>query len=156
MQNHCVLKYSASDGGSVTWFEPPPPRTTSDPNEVLPTISLNLYERSPATLKWSYNFTAVSLILAVLKFNGAGIVNYQNGRVGVVSNQFRERFSGSFTPQSASLVISPVTAADDKAYGTFTCELIASNSDVWVRAIQVQVLGKFESVADILEIHTSV
>ena len=123
---------------------------------MLPAISLNFYERSPATLKWSYNFTAVSLLLAVLKFNGAGIVNYQNGQTGVVSDQFRERFSGSFTPQSASLVISPVTAADDKAYGTFTCELIASNSDVWVRAIQVQVLGKFESVADILEIHTSV
>ena len=87
------------------------------------------------------------MILVFLKFNGAGIVNYQNGQTGVVSDQFRERFSGSFTPQSASLVISPVTAADDKANGTFTCELIASNSDVWVRAIQVQVLGKLESVA---------
>ena len=123
---------------------------------MLPAISLNFYERPPATLKWSYNFTAVSILLVILKFNGAGIANYRSGQAGVVSDQFQERFGVSFTPLSASLFISHVTAADDKAYGTFTCELIASNSDVWVRAIQVQVLGKSESVADILEIHTSV
>ena len=40
-----------------------------------------------------------------------------------------------------------MTNADDKANGTFICELIASNSDVWVRAIQVEVVGKFKSVA---------
>ena len=114
---------------------------------MLPTINLNFYDRSPAALKWSFNSTAVSIVLVILKFNGAGIVNYQNEKTGVVSDQFQERFSGSFTPQSASLFISPVTAADDKANGTFTCELIADNSDFWVRAIQVQVLGKFKSVA---------
>ena len=152
MKCNCVLKYSASDGGSVTWFEPAPVRTTSDPNEVLPTINLKFYESSPATLKWSYNFTAVSILLVILKFNGVGIVNYQNGQTGVVYDQFQERFSGSFTPQSASLFISPVTAADDKANGIYTCELIASNSDVWVRAIQVQVIGEFKCVADLIEI----
>nr|XP_058961494.1 fibroblast growth factor receptor 3-like [Pocillopora verrucosa] len=130
-----------SDGGSVTWFEPSPVTTVSDPNEVLPTITLKLHDGSPATLKWSYNYTAASIILVFLKFDGVGIiVNYQNGQTGVVSDQFKERFSVSFTPQSASLFISPVTAADDKADGTFTCELVTSNADVWVRAIQVQVL----------------
>ena len=113
---------------------------------MLPAINLNFFDGSPATLKWSYNFTAVSVLLVFLKFNGAGIVAYQNGQVGV-SNLFKERFNGSFTPQSASLFISPVTAADDKANGTFTCEITGSNADVWIRAIQVQVLGKFESAA---------
>ena len=89
----------------------------------------------------------------ILKFNGAGIVNYQNGQTGVVSDQFKERFNGSFTPKSASLFIFPVTAADDKANGTFTCELATSmNADVWVRAIQVQVLGEFKCVANLIEI----
>ena len=88
----------------------------------------------------------------ILKFNGAVIVNYQNGQTGVVSDQFQERFNGSFTPQSASLFIFPVTAADDKANGTFTCELTTSNADVWVRAIQVQVLGEFKCVANLIEI----
>ena len=45
-----------------------------------------------------------------------------------------------------------MTAADDKADGIFTCELIASNSDVWVRAIEVQVIGEFKCVADLIEI----
>ena len=114
---------------------------------MLPTVNLKFYERSPATLKWSYNYTAVSVILVFIKFKGVGIVNYQNGKTGVVSDEFQERFSGSFTSQSASLFISPVTAADDRVNGTFTCELITSNSKVWVRAIQVQVLGEFKSVA---------
>ena len=115
---------------------------------MLPTITLKLHDGSPATLKWSYNYTAASIILVFLKFDGVGIiVNYQNGQTGVVSDQFKERFSVSFTPQSASLFISPVTAADDKADGTFTCELVTSNADVWVRAIQVQVLGKIKNVA---------
>ena len=110
---------------------------------MLPTIILKFNESYPAILKWSYNFTAVSISLVFLKFNGDGIVSYQNGQAGDVSSKYQERFSVSFTPRSASLFISPVTAADDKANGTFTCELIASNADVWVRAIQVQVLGKF-------------
>ena len=91
----------------------------------------------------------------MLKFNGAGIASYQNGQAGDVDSKFQERFSVSFTSRSASLFISHVTAADDKAYGAFTCELIASNAEVWVRAIQVQVLGKLKSIADLLGIHTS-
>ena len=40
-----------------------------------------------------------------------------------------------------------MTVADDKAYGEFSCELIDSIADYWMRAIQVQVIGKLESVA---------
>ena len=41
-----------------------------------------------------------------------------------------------------------MTVADDKANGKFRCELIDSGADIWKRAIQVQVIGKLESVAD--------
>ena len=41
-----------------------------------------------------------------------------------------------------------MTVADDKANGEFSCELIDSYSNIWKRAIQVQVIGKLESVAD--------
>ena len=48
----------------------------------------------------------------------------------------------------ASLFISSVTVADDKANGEFRCELIDSSPDTWKRAIKVEVTGKLESVAD--------
>ena len=41
-----------------------------------------------------------------------------------------------------------MAVADDKANGEFRCELIDSSPDTWKRAIQVQVIGKLESVAD--------
>ena len=41
-----------------------------------------------------------------------------------------------------------MTVADDKANGEFSFELIDANTDTWKRAIQVQVVGKLDSVDD--------
>ena len=41
-----------------------------------------------------------------------------------------------------------MTVADDKAHGEFSCELVDSTAISWKRAIQVQVIGKLESVVD--------
>ena len=41
-----------------------------------------------------------------------------------------------------------MTVADDKANGEFRCEIADLNIVTWKRAIQVQVIGKLESVAD--------
>ena len=41
-----------------------------------------------------------------------------------------------------------MTVADDKANGEFSCELGDFDLVIWKRAIQVQVIGKLESVAD--------
>ena len=62
--------------------------------------------------------------------------------------QFQERFNVSSTTGKASLFISPVTVGDDKAYGEFRCELIDSLPKTWKRAILLEVIGKFKSVAD--------
>ena len=40
-----------------------------------------------------------------------------------------------------------MTVADDKANGEFRCEIADLNIVTWKRAIQVQVIGKLESVA---------
>ena len=42
------------------------------------------------------------------------------------------------------LSISPITIADDKSNGEFSCELNDAKSSTWKRAIQVQVIGKLE------------
>ena len=40
-----------------------------------------------------------------------------------------------------------MTVADDRANGEFRCEIVDRNVVTWKRAIQVQVIGKLESVA---------
>ena len=111
--NNCDPKYSPSDGGSVTWYEPSPVSATSSTAEVLP----------PGIV---------------------GIVNIgkDGSAAGPIRAEFQKRFNVSATPQTASLSISPVTIADDKSNGEFSCELNDANSDTWKRAIQVHVIGK--------------
>ena len=138
---------SPSDGGSVTWYEPIPIKTTSNPAEVLPPVIVSANEGEPTTLNWNYSLT-LGLVFGNIKFNNDGIVNIQSdGSVGPMSVKFQRRFSVSSTPGRISLSICPVTAADDKANGEFSCSLIDGYSHTWKRAIQVQVLGKIKSVA---------
>ena len=116
--------------------------TTANPAEVIPPVIVPIYEGNPATLSWNYSLTA-DLIIAVLRFNGGGIVSIQkNGEPSDVNIYFRDRFTVSSTAQSATLFISHVTVADDEANGDFTCNLIDSDGNTWKRAIQLKVLGK--------------
>ena len=132
----------------MTWFEPSPVKTTSNPNEKFPPVIVQVYEGSSVTLNWNYSLTS-GLDFGVIRFNSDGIVIIQaDGSARPVAAKFRERFSSSSTLGRASLSISPVTVADDKANGEFRCELFDTKSNNWKRAIQVQVLGKLESVAD--------
>ena len=146
----CDLKYSPSDGGSVTWYEPSPVSTTSNTAEVLPPGIVQVYEGSSVTLNWNFSLSVGLGLGFIIKFNTVGIVNIgkDGSAAGPIRAEFQKRFSVSATPQSASLSISPVTIADDKSNGEFSCELNDANSDAWKRAIQVQVIGKLESVAD--------
>ena len=123
-------------------------KTTLNPAEVLTPGKLQVDEGSSATLNWNYSLSS-SLVSVLLQFNGDGIVVISsNGQAGLVSSNFRQRFSVSSTPQSVSLLISKVTTADDKSNGEFSCELRDLNAAKWRRAIQVQVVGKLKSFPD--------
>ena len=123
-------------------------KTTLNPAEVLTPGKLQVDEGSSATLNWNYSLTS-SLVSVLLQFNGDGIVVISsNGQAGLVSSNFRQRFSVSSTPQSVSLLISKVTTADDKSIGEFSCELTDLGAHKWRRAIQVQVTGKLKSFTD--------
>ena len=116
--------------------------------EVLPPGIVQVYEGSSVTLNWSYTLT-LGLKFGIMKFNSGGIVSINgDGSADAVKAKFQKRFSVSSTLGRASLFISPVTLDDDKVNGEFSCELIDSSPDTWKRAIQVQVIGKLESVSD--------
>lgn len=132
-----TVKYSSSGGGSVTWHEPTPARTTSNTAEVLPAGIVQVYEGSSVTLNWSYSLT-LGLSLGVIRFKTDSLVRINaDGSAGAVKAKFQKRFSASSTPGRASLFISPVIAAYDKANGHFTCELIDSIANICKRVMSV-------------------
>lgn len=99
-------------------------------------------------MNWSYTLTS-SLRFGVINFNADGIVTINaDGSANPVAAQFQERFNVSSTTGKTSLFISSVTVGDDKAYGEFRFELIDSIPKTWKRAILLEVVGKFKSVAD--------
>ena len=112
---------------------------------MLPPGIEQVYKGSSVTLNWSYNLTA-GLVGGVMRFKNVRIVRLKgDGSADPVEAGFEKRFSVSSTKGRASLLISPVIVTDD---GIFSCELIDTKFDTWKRAIQVQVIGELESVAD--------
>ena len=147
-------KCSASDGATVTWYEPTPSQTTSSSDDALIPGKLQVNEGSSATLNWNYSLTS-TLGLVDIRFQDVFIVSVlSTGKAGPISGSFRQRFNVSSTPQSVSLLISKVTTADDMSKGNFSCELTDLSAGKWRREIQVQVIGKLKSFADFLEILT--
>ena len=116
---------------------------------MLPPGIVQVYEGSSVTLNWNFSLSVGLGLGFIIKFNTVGIVSFgrDGSAAGPIRAEFQKRFNVSATPQTASLSISPVTIADDKSIGEFSCELNDGNGDTWKRAIQVQVIGKFESVA---------
>ena len=130
----------------MTWFEPTPSKTTSDPNEVLPPGIVQVYEGSSVTLNWSYSLSLGLGVGGVVRFKTDAILSIRaDGSATPVNAQFQERFSATSTLGRTSLIISPVNVSDDKFFGEFRCELLDSNGNLWKRAIEVQVIGKLES-----------
>ena len=100
-------------------------------------------------MNWNFSLSVGLGLGFIIKFNSIGIViiRADGSAAGPIRAEFQKRFSVSATPQSTSLSIFPITIADDKSNGEFSCELNDANSDAWKRAIQVEVIGKLESVA---------
>ena len=143
--NNSRLMFTTSDAvGSVTWFEPPPVETVTDPTLVhtnstkLRTGSTNVY------LNWEFSLTSELFLVSVtLKLDGTsvGTILPSTG-AAAPSASFTSRFNVSWVAQVATLIIFNVTSADE---GLFTCELNAfegATNKVWNRNIDVSVVGK--------------
>ena len=117
---------------------------------MLPPGIVEVYEGSSVTLSWTFSLSVGLGLGFIIRFNTIGIVSIgrDGSAAGPINAEFQKRFNVSATPQSASLSISPVTIADDKSIGEFSCELHDGNGDTWKREIQLHVIGKLESDAD--------
>ena len=102
----------------MTWFEPTPSKTTSDPNEVLPPGIVRVYEGSSVTLNWSYSLSAGLGLGGVIRFKTDAVFSIRaDGSAAPVNAQFQEQFSGNSTLGRTSLIISAVNVSDDKFFG---------------------------------------
>ena len=143
--NNSSLMFTTSDAvGSVTWFEPPPVETVTDPT-LVHTNSTKLHRGSTNVhLNWKFSLTSELFLVSVtLRFDGnsVGTIVPSTGAARP-SASFTSRFNVSWVAQVATLIIFNVTSADE---GLFTCELNTfegGTNKIWNRNIDVSVVGK--------------
>ena len=138
-----------SDGGSVTWYEPPPVETSSNNSIELTTDSRQLLEESRnVQLSWNFSLTGgLNLITVDITLNKVKVATVVplSGDSGLASG-FEGRFNVTWTSQRVTLIICNVTEDDD---GEFTCELNTfqgAQNKIWKRKMKVEVVGMLGSV----------
>ena len=147
-----LTKCLLSDGGSITWFDPPPVETTAN-DSIIRRHNTSLFEGSTnVELNWSFSLTQ-ELTLALLQLQlGSDLVAtiLPAGQVDI-SVSFRGRVNVTWVPNKASLTIFKVSTQDN---GEFTClvNTIGGGGKAWRRKIKVTVVG--EVVTKILIIYT--
>ena len=134
---------------SVSWYEPPPVGTATDPTEDL-THSIRLVEGSiNEPLSWNFSLIDLTLLSLTLKLGDATAARIiPSADATEVDGSFTSRFSLSWIPQNVTLNIFSVTTADE---GVFTCELFVrptrgGNTQTWKRNIKVTVVGKLITI----------
>ena len=136
--------FYVSGGGSITWFEPPPFETVTDPSSI-PAANINLTKGS-SNEKLSCNFSLsadLSLVGATIKLGGSSVVSFvQNQQRVSVQTGFENRFNATWVPYELTVILLNVTSAEE---GEYRCEVLSVGSSVqtWARTIQVSLLGKF-------------
>lgn len=140
-----IVMFSTSDAvGSVTWFEPPPVETVTDPTLVHTNRTKLRKGSTNVHLNWEFSLMSeLNLILVTIRLEGTSV-----GTIVPLTGDaspgaaFTSRFNVSWVAQVATLTIFNVTSADE---GLFTCELNtfeAGTNKVWKRNIDVSVVGK--------------
>ena len=135
-----------SDGGSITWFEPPPSETVTDPliisaaNKSLIKGSLN------GELSCNFSVSAdLSIIIVSIRFGGTSVANFATSQQALsVSPGFKSRFNVTWVPNKLTLIFFNVTSQDE---GEFRCDVLTLRSpgaviQTWKRKIQVSLLGE--------------
>ena len=134
--------YFNSDAQSITWNEPPPVTTVSDPTFVH-TSKIQLYEGSTnKQLNWRFSLTQRLLLVAIELEDNSEVANIAQDGTVTVNQGFTSRISVTWVTGHVTLIIFNVTASDER---TFTCRLsVPGNS--WRSSIMVAVVGKIITV----------
>ena len=140
-----VLKsnFYVSGGGSITWFEPPPFETVTDPSSI-PAANINLTKGSSnEELSCNFSLSAdLSLVTASIKLGRSSVASFvQNQQRLSVQTGLEDRFNATWVPYELTVILLNVTSAEE---GEYRCEVLTVGGSVqtWTRTIQVSLLGK--------------
>ena len=127
-----------SDGGNITWHEPPPFETITDAKISSTTHTTLTKGFINEELSCNFSLTADLSVLTVrMGFDGDNVATYIPS-TGIIPGSFVSRFSATWVPTKMSLIVFNVTTADA---GEYSCE-VTTIDGTWTRTIQVAVLGK--------------
>lgn len=132
-----------SDGGSITWYDPPPFETVTSPPSIS-SANKSLIEGSiNEELNCNFSLTTdLSLIIVSMKSGITPVATYlQRQQALSVTPSFRSRFNATWVPGRMTLILLNAMSADE---GEYLCEVVTFGGSVetWVRKIQVSLLGK--------------
>ena len=141
-----MLRCLYSDGGSITWFEPPPAQTVTDPSRVSATNKSLIKGSLNEELSCNFSLTPGLRIIAVsMKIGGRTAATFvQNQKTPSVDPSFASRLNATWFPNKLTLIIFNVTAAEEEEY---LCQVVSvSPAQVWIRKIHVSLLGKLRQL----------
>ena len=132
-----------SDGGSITWYEPPPLETVTD-DAVTFTSFKNLIKGSlNKQLSFNFSLTAdLTIVSVTIELDNDAVATYLPVILTpTVESTFVGRFNVSWVPTKLTLIVLNVSSADK---GRYRCEVLTSGGGVkrWKRIIEVDVFGK--------------
>ena len=140
--------FNFSDGGSLTWEQPPPNETVQSANPVDHSSSRQLYEGTiNATLNWQFRLNQLNFDSLVISLNGTPIAGVGSSGSGLQPG-FENEFGIDWNPNQKliKLFIFKVTIEKN---GTFTCQVDADEVTGFVTKniqfrsnVQVHVVGK--------------
>lgn len=129
MRKRYQVNFYISDGGSITWFEPLPFETVTDPSKTA-TANINL-TKGFANEELSCNFSLsadLSLVVATIKLGGSSVVSFvQNQQRLSVQIGFENRFNVTWVPNKLTLILLNVTSAEE---GEYRCEVLSVGGSV--------------------------
>lgn len=135
-----------TDGSSITWYEPPPFQTVTDP-AIISKANKSLIKGS-FDEEVSCNFTLTSdlrLITVSMKLQSSSIATYVQSKHALsVQPGFESRFNATWVPNRLTLIWFNVTPADKGEYRceVLTLEIASGSVQTWARIIQVSLPEK--------------
>lgn len=145
--NIILFLFFFPDGGSITWYEPPPFETVTDAL-IIPKSNKSLIKGSvDKELSCKFNLTMdLGIITVSMKSGVSTIATYLQSRQALsVTTSFKSRFNASWVPNKLTLILLNLTSSDE---GEYRCEVITFGRGVqtWIRKIQVSLVGKLRQL----------
>ena len=136
-----------SDGGSITWYDPPVIETVTTPSSISSANKSLIKGSMNAELNCNFSLTTdLRLIIVSMKFGITPVATYLRSQQALsVVQGFRSRFNATWVPSRLTLILLNVTSADE---GEYLCEVVTFGRSVytWVRKIHVSLIGKLVNI----------